>query len=217
MSTEENHEERRCKQTLKALGIIQSNRAITDKQKSVSIEILERVGESHRQRLYFPEETADAVIALVTNSKEPEGSKRTRQIYRRLRDEVQPWGLVEQVSLEASNLKDFADVCIKLAFDPVHIEALVERYRYVMEHVVLGGKTPPYTIAAVITHYAKQITGTAIGVTQVDEMCEMLKIKRKTLKRYADTLSNFTSSTREKPSSPKKKKHKYCLETSEPL
>lgn len=200
----------------RALSIVQSSKALTDDQNRRCLEILRRLGNNHRQRVYFPDETAAAVISLVTKSKEPEdGGKRSKQVYHRVRDEIQSWGLTEQVSLENSNLKDFADVCVKLAFEPEHTEALVNRYHYVVENVLLGGKTLPYTIAAVIINYAEEVTGSALGPAQINEMSEMLHIKQKTLRRYTETLAQGTAAaapppptttTTTTPSSPKRKK-----------
>lgn len=176
------------KQLSRAIAVVEANGVISASEKGTCLEILRRLGNEH-QRLYFPDETADAVVLLVTKAREPSDDKRARQVYQKIRDEIQEWGLVESPSLERSSMKDFAEVCIKLEFEPEHIEALVKHYHHVLEKVLLGGKTPPYTIAAVLLHFTEKVTGSSLSQTQIAELCQMLKIKHKTLKRYTEMLA----------------------------
>lgn len=193
---EESHSKRVEKQLHRAIAVIESNERLTAQTKVKCIEILQRIKEEH-QRLYLPDEVAELVTLLVTQQgKEPEDSdKRKKRAYQKLRDDLQSWGLIPEESLETLQLREFSEICIKLNIEPENIEKLLLHYRNAIENVLLGGKSLPYTIASVLVHHSKEVIGTALSDSQVLELCQMLKIKEKTLKRYTAAKSPATVSS----------------------
>lgn len=196
MSTENNNEDKRHgKPITRASLVIETSALLNEVEKQKCLHILQTL-EGKRSRFYFPDETAEAIILLVTKTKEPiSGSKRARRIYQKVRNEIQEWGVVDQISLERANIEEFSEICIKLDLEPDLIESLVKYYRYVIENVLLGGKTSSYTMAAVLLHSlsepsCKKVSGTPLLQSQISELCEILNVKQKVLLRYTETLAN---------------------------
>lgn len=197
---EENHNKRAEKQLQRAIAAVELNDGLTAPIKVKCIEILQRIKDEH-QRLYLPDEVAEIVVRLVTQGGEPHSEdKRLKRAYQKIRDDLQSWGLIPEESLETSQLREFSEICIKLNIEPENIEKLLSHYRNAIENVLLGGKSLPYTIASVIVRHSKEVLGTSLSEPQVLELCQMLKIKEKTLRRYtAKTTSASSRRGRETP------------------
>jgi transcription initiation factor TFIIIB Brf1 subunit/transcription initiation factor TFIIB len=194
---EESHNKRAEKQLQRAITAVESNDALSAPVKTKCIEILQRI-KQEQQRLYLPDEVADIVIRLVTQGGEPGSEdKRLKKAYQKIRDDLQSWGLIPEESLETLQLREFSEICIKLNIEPENIEKLLSHYRNAIENVLLGGKSLPYTIASVIVRHSKEAVGTPLSESQVLELCRMLKIKEKTLKRYTTIAKPIKPRSRE--------------------